>query len=83
MVAAGTKYLFTNLKESQEWFVYGNSFASDAIHMIGGNIRKTWYAKIKPIILKDIQSKEIPIAGNEVTVNYWNSKGRARSSRCT
>jgi len=77
MVAAGAKYLFANLRENQEWFVYAVSFASPAMHVIGDDMQKAWYTKIKPIILKDIQSKGVPINGKEVTVNYWNPKGRA------
>ena len=67
-VKSGSKYLFANYRENQEWFVYGSFYAAPAQYMQGGETWAKWYPKVKTHILKKkIQERDIC---------RWNSEGR-------
>lgn len=63
MVKRGAEYLLKNQKTNQEWFTYGNFYAAPAMYMIGGEQWQSWYAKIKEILLRSVQSRG--------EIRYW------------
>jgi prenyltransferase beta subunit len=66
MVKAGSDYLIKNVKQSDQWFTYGNFYAAPAQYMIGGDTWQKWYSDLKDILLKNVSGK-----GDQF---YWDTK---------
>ena len=64
----GSKYLFANHRESQEWYVYGNFYAAPAQYMIGGDTWEKWYKAIAATVVKSIKK--------EGDIYRWDASGR-------
>ncbi len=56
LVKKGSKYLFDNFGEQQRWFTYGNFYAAPAHYMIGGETWRSWYSKIRKVLLARVHS---------------------------
>ncbi len=67
-VKSGSKYLFANYRENQEWFVYGSFYAAPAQYMQGGETWAKWYPMVKANVLKKVK--------HERDIYRWNSEGR-------
>ena len=68
LVMKGSKYLFANHRESQEWYVYGNFYAAPAQYMIGGDTWEKWYKAIATTVVKSIKK--------EGDIYRWDASGR-------
>ena len=55
-VKDGSRYLTTNFKDGQEWFVYGNFYAAPAQYMIGGETWEKWYPMVRDILHKRVRA---------------------------
>jgi len=68
MVQKGSEYLIKSIEkgEIREWFTYGHFYAAPAQYMIGGEIWKKWYEKVKAILLEDVKA--------EKDIYYWEPK---------
>ena len=64
----GSKYLFANHRESQEWYVYGNFYAAPRTYMIGGDTWEKWYKAIATTVVKSIKK--------EGDIYRWDASGR-------
>src|SRR5207253_2103693 len=63
LVAAGSEYLFRNIKAGGEHWTYGSNYASPAQYMIGGDTWKRWYTEMKNVLLASVKRN-----GDQ---NYW------------
>ena len=68
LVMKGSKYLFANHRESQEWYVYGNFYAAPAQYMIGGDTWEKWYKAIATNVVKSVKK--------EGDIYRWDASGR-------
>ena len=68
LVEKGSKYLFANHRQSQEWYVYGNFYAAPAQYMIGGKTWEQWYRVLSKSIIRTARQKD--------GVVHWESQGR-------
>ena len=57
-LAAASKYLFDSFKVGERWFTYGNFYAGPAHYMMGGDIWKEWYGKIRGALLEKVKTDE-------------------------
>ena len=57
-LAAASKYLFDSFKVGEQWFTYGNFYAGPAHYMMGGDIWKEWYGKIRGALLEKVKTDE-------------------------
>jgi hypothetical protein len=53
LVKRGSEYLVKNLGQP-EWFTYGNYYAAPAQYMIGGEVWKRWYPRLKAMLLRKV-----------------------------
>ncbi|HAM73892.1 MAG TPA: hypothetical protein DCM86_19860 [Verrucomicrobiales bacterium] len=57
MVLAGSKYLSSIPRASQDWFTYGNFYAAPAQYMVGGETWAKYYSSIHDVLLQNVSSR--------------------------
>lgn len=62
LVLRGSEYITKNFGQ-REWFTYGTFYAAPAQYMIGGEIWKSWYPRLKEHVMKQVV-RDGPLA-------YW------------
>ena len=68
-VKSGSQYLLRQPKDIRGggWFTYGHFYAAPALYMIGGDTWRTWYGRIKPLLLQHAKrSGELAYWGTEL-----------------
>jgi hypothetical protein len=53
LVTRGSEYLLKNFNQ-REWFTYGTFYAVPAQYMVGGDVWKAWYPRIKSQLLRQV-----------------------------
>lgn len=53
LVLRGSEYLMKNFGQ-REWFTYGTYYAAPAQYMLGGEVWKTWYPRMKAHLLRQL-----------------------------
>jgi hypothetical protein len=57
-VKTGARYLLQKpLSTNGEWFTYGNFYAAPAMYMIGGEVWRQWYDRMKTILIDEARGK--------------------------
>lgn len=54
LVKRGSEYLIKNFGQP-EWFTYGNFYAAPAQYLLGGEVWKRWYPRVKHTLLRRVQ----------------------------
>jgi hypothetical protein len=68
LVKKGSKYLEVNHRNTHQWYVYGNFYATPAQYMIGGETWEKWYKIVADTVVRDVKTQG--------SIYYWDKHAR-------